>query len=183
MSLFTGKGDNGTTKVFGCNQRMTKSSILAEALGSLDELNSFLGYCKTKLIDPKLVFKRKKLSEVIHKVQENLFIIQAEVAGAPKKILGSKVKKMEVLINNIEKEIPPITSFIIPGEDEMSALFDVSRTLARKTERRVVAVSEDVRKINHNSLAYLNRLSSLLYALARLSSHLSGIKERSPSYK
>ena len=183
MSLFTGKGDNGTTKVFGCNQRMSKSSSLAEALGSLDELNSFLGLCKTKMEDPHLVFKKRKLSDILFEVQENLFIIQAEVAGAPKKIVAGKVNKMENLINSIEENIPAITSFIIPGEDEISALFDVSRTMARKTERRVVAVSEEVIKVGPQTLAYLNRLSSLLYALARLSSHLSGIKERSPSYK
>ena len=175
--LYTRKGDDGKTSAFACDQRFSKSSAIAEALGSLDETNSYFGLVKAKTAD-------KELKKTLHSIQENLFIIQAEVAGADKTVGEEKVREMEDIIADIEKEISPITSFIIPGTSAESAELDFARTLVRQAERRVVAVSEEgLVKISANSLAYLNRLSSLLYALARLSAHKSGINEQSPSYK
>jgi len=175
--LYTKKGDDGKTSAYHCDQRFSKSSVIAEALGSLDEINSFLGIIKSKTKD-------NNLQLIINNIQENLFIIQAEVAGAEKTIIEEKINEAEDLIANIEREIPPITSFIIPGVSIESAELDFARTLVRKTERRVVAVMEEsLVKVSPNSLAYLNRLSSLLYALARLSAHKSGINESAPSYK
>lgn len=182
--LYTGKGDQGMTTIFGCDQRISKSSAIAEALGSLDETNSFLGLCKVhrKAVSYKL--SAFSFSEIIHQVQQNLFIIQAEVAGAEKSTEEKKVKEIEKIIDAIEKELPPIKTFFISGGTELSALFDTARTIARRAERRVVEVSEEGKvKIGAYSLAYLNRVSSLLYALARLTNHKSGIKEKSPKYK
>ena len=173
--LYTRKGDNGTTKTFGCDQRISKSSAVAEALGCLDEVNSFLGIVKVK--------SDKKTAGIIHQVQENLFIVQAEVAGAEKSLNESVVKEVEALVDAAEKGLPPIKTFFISGGTELAASFDFARTLARRAERRVVGVSEEGKvKVGANTLAYLNRLSSLLYALARLSNHLSGINEQSPKY-
>lgn len=184
MSLFTGKGDGGTTKTFGCNQRVSKSSAVAEALGTLDEINSFLGICKEKSrasfsVPPQDI----PLHELLHQTQGNLFIVQAELAGADKKMSLEKVKETETIINEIEKLMPPITTFFISGGTELAAHLDFARTLARRAERRVVAVRDEGRQeIGDAMLAYLNRLSSLLYALARLTNHLSGITEESPKY-
>ncbi len=98
--------------------------------------------------------------------------------------LGQKNKEIESLIDTAEKELPPIKTFFISGGTGLAALFDVARTTARRAERRVVLVrSENLVKIGDETAAYLNRLSSLLYALARLSNHKSGIKEPSPKYK
>ena len=182
--LYSRKGDKGTTTTFGCDQRISKSSAIAEALGVLDEINSFLGLCKVheKAVSYKL--SAFSFSEIIHQVQQNLFVIQAEVAGAQKSTEESKIKEIEKMIDAIEKELPPIKTFFISGGTELSALFDIARTIARKAERRVVEVEEEGKvKIGSNSLSYLNRLSSLLYALARLTNHKSGINEESPSYK
>jgi cob(I)alamin adenosyltransferase len=86
-------------------------------------------------------------------------------------------------VDAIEKELPPIKSFFISGGTELAALFDVSRTMARRAERRVIkALEEESVKIGAPTSAFLNRLSSLLYALARLSNHKSGIKESAPTY-
>ncbi len=184
MALFTGKGDNGTTKTFGCDQRISKSSNIAEALGSLDETNSFLGLVKVESDILKFNFRDKSFKNIVHDIQENLFIVQAELAGADKHITEEKVKAAEEIINAIEKELPPIKTFFISGGSRLAALFDISRTFARRAERRVVGVNdENLQKISPNTLAYLNRLSSLLYALARLSNHLSGIQEKAPDYK
>ena len=184
MTLFTGKGDDGTTKTFGCDQRISKSSAVAEALGSLDETNSFLGLVKVEADILKFEFQEKTFAKIVHEIQENLFIVQAELAGADKSMSEEKVKNTEEIINAIEKELPPIKTFFISGGSRLTTLFDISRTFARRAERRVVGVSdENLQKISSQTLAYLNRLSSLLYALARLSNHLSGIREVSPEYK
>jgi cob(I)alamin adenosyltransferase len=196
--LYTRKGDDGKTSAYHCDQRFSKSSAIAEALGSLDETNSFLGIVKAKLAERNITLYSvgpERAADIIQEMQENLFIIQAEVAGAlarmtdirsggDKTVGEEKIREAEDLIAGIEKEIPPITSFIIPGVSTESAELDFARTLVRQAERRVVAVSEEgLAKVSANTLAYLNRLSSLLFALARLSAYKSGIEENSPSYK
>ena len=104
------------------------------------------------------------------------------------RITEAKVKQAEELINNIEKKLPPIKTFFIPGANEISALFDLARTVARRTERRVVALvnleSETPSgKPCIQTLAYLNRLSSVLYALARYHAQKEGQVENKPHYK
>ena len=176
--LYTGKGDGGTTTAFGCNQqRISKSSELPEALGALDELNAYLGFVKMRSAhEPRIM-------SVVGEIQQTLFIIQAEVAGADKRVAEDAVKNVEELVKNIEKEIPPITGFSVAGGTELSALLDVARTLARRTERRVIAVKElGLRELSSETMAYLNRLSSLLFALARLANHLAGVAEENPRY-
>lgn len=173
--LYTRKGDNGTTKTFGCDQRVSKSSIIAEALGSLDELNSFLGVARCLADSP---------AEILLAAQEKLFIIQAQVAGSDKLLTPEHIAALEKIVDGIEQELPPIRTFFISGGTALAATLDYARTLARRAERRVVAVSEEgKRAIAPTTLAYLNRLSSLLYALARLANHKSGIKEQPPSYR
>lgn len=182
--LYTRKGDSGTTKTFACDQRISKSSAVAEALGALDETNSFLGLCKVHPKATSYKLPATSFSEIIHHVQQNLFIVQAELAGALKSISKEKVIEVEKLVDAIEKELPPIKTFFISGGSELAVFFDVARTIARKAERRVIAVVEEGKvKMSAETLAYLNRLSSLLYALARLSNYKSGVKEEPPSYK
>lgn len=180
--LFTGKGDKGTTKFFGSDQkRVSKSSNVAEALGSLDELNSLLGLIKVKCLERKTEVY-DNLAETVEDIQENIFIVSANIAGANKHIREDKVREMEEIINQCEKIMSPIKSFSIAGGVELSTLFDFARTLARRAERRVVSVNEELPIASPEILKYMNRLSSLLFALARLVNHLSGIKERAPRY-
>jgi cob(I)alamin adenosyltransferase len=176
--LYTGKGDGGTTKVFGCNQqRISKSSELPEALGSLDELNAFIGFVKMR------ASTEVRIAGILRDVQETLFIIQAEVAGADKHVREGAVQEVEDIVNGIEKEIPPLKGFSIAGGTELSALLDVARTLVRRAERRLVAVTEaGVRELPPLTKAYMNRLSSLFFALARLANHLAGVPEENPKY-
>ena len=178
MALFTGKGDGGTTTAFGCNQqRISKSSELPEALGSLDELNAYLGFVKMRAADSS------RIADTLRGVQETLFIIQAQVAGADKLVSAEAMKKVEQMVNDIEKEIPPVKGFSIAGGTELSALLDVARTLARRAERPVIAVKEmQLRVLAPETMAYLNRLSSLLFALARLANHQAGVAEENPRY-
>ena len=180
--LYTQDGDDGKTVMFCCDQRISKSSIITEALGCLDEINSYLGIIKSKDINADYKIFGVEIHEIIHRIQNNLFVIQAEVAGAYKKIKKDEVKNIEEIINKIEKELPPIKTFLVSGANEMSANFDVARTLARRAERRVVAVNDEgIAKIDSKALSYINRLSSLLYALARYFAKGSGV-EVSPKY-
>lgn len=185
MSLYTGKGDNGTTKTFGCDQRISKSSSIAEALGAMDEINSFLGLLKVKSkgLDGFIILG-KTYDVITHEIQKNLFIIQAELAGADKTLEEHKLRECEAYINEAEKILPPITTFFISGGTEIAALSDISRTMARRAERRVVHVHDDgVRVLGEWTLAYMNRLSSLLYAMARLANHYGGVSEEAPDYR
>jgi len=151
--LYTRKGDDDGTD-WSCDQKTAKSSAIAEALGSLDEINSFLGLCKVQSAYLDLRLGETSLAEIIHQMQKNLFIVQAELAGADKTIEGKKVKELEEIIDNIEKELPPIRSFFISGGPSdntkwqqagagLGAIFDIARTIARRAERRVVTVSEE----------------------------------------
>jgi len=175
--LYTGKGDKGTTKLFCDQERISKSSEIPEALGALDELNAFLGFVKMRAIHSV------RIATAIRTVQENLFIVQAEVAGADTKIKKGAVTSIEKIIREIETEIPKIKGFSIAGGTELSALLDVARTIARRAERRLVAIKEaNLRKISNDTAVYMNRLSSLLFALARLANHLAGVAEENPKY-
>jgi cob(I)alamin adenosyltransferase len=206
--LYTRKGDDGTTKTWGCNQRVSKSSLIAEALGSLDEVNSFLGLAKVRATETRYSIDAlkagkygerykgpTKVEHIVHWIQDTLFTVQAQVAGFPKEIPAGRIGEVEHITDTIEKELPPITSFFISGGTELAATFDVARTLARRAERRVVAVSEQASespmegampgavKISPDTLQFLNRLSSLLYALARYTNFRAGVSESPPKYE
>lgn len=190
--LYTRKGDKGTTKILHCDQQLSKSSAVAEALGAVDELNSLLGFVKVKSSGLEVGLPSGSPTSLINQVQQNLFIIQAELAGAPgKTITADKIEQMEKIIDGTEKELPPIKSFFVAGGTELGALFDYARTVARRAERRVVACLAESAvakragrvKLGKSTMAYLNRLSSFLYALARLVNYRSGIKEEPPNYQ
>lgn len=185
--LYTKKGDDGNTKLFACDQRVSKSTAIAEALGTLDEINSLLGLCKVKATEAKLVvigLNNEPVGPILEKVQQGLFIAQAQLAGAPKVMPVEKVTMLETVTDAIEKELPPIKTFFVSGGTELAALFDVARTIARRAERRVVGVAEEKPDSLHPAtLAFMNRLSSILYALARYSNFRAGVAELTPTYE
>src|SRR3989344_1654949 len=135
MTFFTGKGDGGTSKLFDSEsgKRVSKASPIFETLGMLDELNSLIGWC-TAAVPHGLEFETRKLRLILHDVQDPLFTIQAEGAGAPKSIPLSSVEHLGVLIGRIEASLPPVTSFLLAGATELSARLDVARAVARRAE-------------------------------------------------
>ena len=174
---YTGRGDKGTS-IMGA-KKVSKADPLFEVLGTLDELNSWLGICKYKPLKP---------------LQEDLFIAQAEIAlaamGRKKnikyQITNDKTKRLEEEIIKIDKILPPIKKFIIPGGSELSAKLDFARALARRAERALARHSLARRRGGNNYaelLQYLNRLSSILFAHARLVNYTLKVKENNPSYK
>lgn len=182
MPLFTGKGDKGMTTLFG-GEQVVKNSARIEALGAVDELNAFVGVVKLKGGKTPAI-AHNTFFELLDDVQHDLFVIQAELAGASKQMTAERVTKIEEWVRAIETELPPITSFFVSGGTELAALLDIVRTIARRAERRVVAaLPDDLEKGTHNELlSYMNRLSSLLYALARLANHRAGVPEERPRY-
>ncbi|MFA6514923.1 MAG: cob(I)yrinic acid a,c-diamide adenosyltransferase [Candidatus Paceibacterota bacterium] len=186
--LYTGFGDNGTTTLFDCKQtRISKSAALIEALGSIDELNAYLGIIKVYADIDKVILKvgsRKfSYSSLIEEIQQNLFVIQAELGGSKMFVPKKELLKIEKIINEIGKVLPPITSFTISGGSLISSGLDFARTLARKGERRIIAVSEEgVRNINPHTISYMNRLSSVLFAMSRYANYIFSIPESHPDY-
>ena len=179
MALFyTGKGDKGSS--FIDKKKYPKDSSIIETLGDLDELNSLLGVIRSSA--------KRDLKQKLFLIQENLFIIQARVAWLMFKKFESpqltkdKIQKMEQEIDKMEKKIKPERGFIIPGEHELASWLDYARAVSRRAERSAVKLNK-IHKLPQELLAYLNRLSSYLYALARLEILKSKIREKKPRYK
>lgn len=185
MAFYTGKGDAGTTKLFTTpkGERISKASCNIESLGVVDELNSYLGIPKAMARSAGFPADPKPIDEMIHALQEDLFVVQAELAGADKVISPAALARIEEEIAAIEAMLPPVTSFLISGASVLSAHLDYARTLARRAERRLVAGRhEDSNLYQDGTMAYLNRLSSILYALVRLVNHYEEAQETAPHY-
>ena len=176
---YTGKGDKGTSKLFNSKDRLLKSDLVFDVLGSLDELNSYLGLCAVEAGTKET----KNIFEIIKEIQNNLFICQAHVAQSEILIPLDLLTKTEEKINKISQLIKPRNSFVISGGSRLSACLDIARTQARKTERRAVALENKANlKVDTSLIAYLNRLSSLLYVLARLANDICELEEEAPMY-
>lgn len=174
MKFYTGQGDEGESTILGGSAKISKSDPRFEALGALDELNSYLGVCKS-------LTKEENIKNALKAAQENLFIIQAMLGGAKDISFGeNKIKELEKTIDDFGEIVGPITKFTIPGGDLLSAHLDFARALARSAERKAVKIKN---QINPTALAYLNRLSSLLFILARYANKISGGGEDHPAYK
>ena len=179
--FFTGKGDKGKSTLTK-TKKIDKLSAEIRAVGAVDELNSFIGLAKN--------YTNKETKKILENTQENLFIIQANIGTlmmgnkfAPPVFKEEKITKIEKIIDNLEAKINPEKKFIISGTTNESAWLDYSRAIARRTEIQIVKLIKNNKKLNPFILAYINRLSSLLYALARYSSKKAKKKEKNPSYR
>ncbi len=167
MSIVTKTGDRGTTSLaFG--RKVAKDHIAIECCGTLDELGSCLGMAKS-------LIRKSKTRELIESIQRDLFMICAEVSTGPKqaarlssRLDKSYVARIEKAIEAIEKKCPSeVRSFTVAGRNAPSASMDLARTIARRAERRIVTLKNRAMLKNRHILIYLNRLSDLLYLLAR----------------
>lgn len=166
MKIYTKTGDKGETSLVG-GVRTSKNDIRLNAYGTIDELNSFLGLFRSKLTDVKE-------KNIILDIQNTLFCIGAHLATDKKttkvsefaKISDEKVSKLEELIDEIQKELPKLTEFIIYGEDELSSICHVCRAISRRAEREIITVNQ-IDTVDNNIMEYMNRLSDFLFVLAR----------------
>jgi cob(I)alamin adenosyltransferase len=178
MKIYTKTGDKGTTSlVYGV--RVSKNDLRVEAYGTCDETNSLIGLALSHLNEEDFQGK-ERLVEAYHKVQTALFHVGAELS-TPKdkevkwKISTKHIDELEMIIDEWDPVLPPLTNFILPGGHPAGAAFHVARTTARRAERCVVSLGDEVNPI---ALAYLNRLSDLLFVTARYVNHQLGINEK-----
>ena len=168
VKIYTKKGDEGQTSLFG-GQRISKSDPRPEAYGTLDEVCAILGVARAAADNPDL-------QAVIHSIQEDLFLLGAELATAPEdrprlsveQITPAHTARLESLIDERLAKIELPRAFIIPGSSSyIPALLDWARAVLRRAERRVVELREAGLLDNAEVLKYLNRLADLLFVLAR----------------
>ncbi len=178
MRIYTRTGDRGETHLFG-GVRVPKDHPRVEAYGTVDELNSILGLVRAKL-------PAGDLQTLLTRVQSTLFQIGAELATARPddakltahlpRVEPEQVTELERWIDRLDTELVPLRAFILPGGSEVAALLHVARTVARRAERRVVALSR-TESLNPEILRYLNRLSDLLFVAARWLNKQAGTEE------
>jgi len=156
MPIYTSTGDDGTTALYG-GKRLLKSDLQIEACGSVDELTSFIGLVKDKI-------KNKSEKLFLISVQKDLYQIMAFLSGAKLdlKFLEEKVLSFEKKIDELEKKLPKLNRFILPGGTEISSWFQILRVICRSAERNVIRFNNNIIIIK-----YLNRLSDLLFVMAR----------------
>ena len=179
MKIYTKTGDDGTTGLFG-GERVAKDHLRIEAYGTVDELNSFLGAVRSQGTISE------EIDELLGTIQEGLFVLGADLATPDRKkrqnfsiprVISDDLTCLEESIDKFEEQLPPLKEFILPGGTESGALLHVARTVARRAERQVVALFQEQPKIGELPMQYLNRLSDLLFVLARLVNHQAGVKE------
>ncbi len=180
MTLYTGRGDEGETDLLG-GKRVRKDHLRIEATGAVDELNAALGIVTSFL-------HRGEAMEVLEEVQNRLFTVGAEIVQESGKTISAfaplseaAVEGLEKATDSFEKSVGNQRAFVIPGGSREASLLHYTRAVARRAERRVVALASK-EELNPQILRYLNRLSSLLHALALHANVEAGVEERHPSY-
>ncbi|MFQ5929090.1 MAG: cob(I)yrinic acid a,c-diamide adenosyltransferase [Acidobacteriota bacterium] len=174
MKIYTRRGDEGQTSLFS-GERVKKDSPRVSAYGTLDELNSVLGVALT-------FCRNQKVKEILSSVQHQLFSAGADLATSTKRemdrIKETDWRHLETIIDELQKELPPLKNFILPGGSPGASCIHFSRAVCRRAERLLVNLMKVERDVNSQMLVYLNRLSDLLFVLARYENILEGGKEK-----
>lgn len=174
MKIYTKTGDKGETSLFG-GKRVWKDDLRIQAYGTVDELNSILGVAITEI-------KNEELKEVIGSIQHELFTVGSDLAAPLERnntnfviprVDSNFVQQLEKFIDKFDSQLPILKNFILPGGLKSSALLHHARTICRRAEREVVALSK-TDAINQEIEVYLNRLSDLLFVLARFENFSNG---------
>lgn len=173
MSIATKRGDGGQTGLAGA-VRVSKGHLRVEAYGTIDELNTFMGLARVMTDDADV-------TTLVKSLQRELFTVGSAVATAPtgsKKepvVTSDMVDALTAHVHRIEATDGILADWSLPGEHPASAAFDVARTVCRRAERQVVRLIESGDPVNPQILAYLNRLSDLLWLLGRLIEKRAGV--------
>jgi cob(I)alamin adenosyltransferase len=175
VKIYTKTGDDGTTGLFG-GARVKKASARVEAYGTVDELNATIGVARATTLDPFA-------DAVLAQTQVDLFTLGAELACVPGKedklsmtlIHADDAARLERAIDDAEKELPPLKSFVLPGGSPQAAALHLARTVCRRAERDVLSMDDIVARAD--VVIYLNRLSDLLFTLARHANLKAGVDD------
>ncbi|HEX3645986.1 MAG TPA: cob(I)yrinic acid a,c-diamide adenosyltransferase [Vicinamibacterales bacterium] len=175
MKIYTRTGDSGETSLFS-GDRARKDDPRVDAYGEIDELNAWLGLVRASPVDPAL-------DPELVELQRDLFALGAQLADPADKLAPRVAKavidddhvfRLEQLIDRLEAELPPLRRFILAGGTPAGAALHVARTVCRRAERRMVALDPPIDPV---LLRYVNRLSDLLFVLARVANHRGGLEE------
>jgi len=178
MKIYTGRGDDGLTDLRDMSQ-VSKASQRIEAYGTVDEVNALVGVVRPTGYDD--------VDGILRSVQNHLHVIQADFAtpepdADDPKIDDDHVDTVEDWIDDAEEELDPLQQFILPSGSEPGARLHHARAVCRRAERRAVSLAAEESGVNENAIVYLNRLSDLLFTLARLVNKREGVREENPTY-
>lgn len=175
VKIYTRTGDTGETSLFG-GQRVSKAEARVAAYGDVDELNAWLGLARSAIQDPQL-------ASMLEQLQRDLFAVGARLADPAQRIANrvgktaigaADVERLEQWIDGLESGLPPLRRFILPGGSAGASLH-LARTVCRRAERTIVALGPEA--LEPEILVYMNRLSDLLFVMARAANHHSGLAE------
>ena len=198
MPIYTGGGDDGTTSLFG-GERVSKHALRMELIGTIDELSAALGMAVVHLRDEETANAANQpakgrtsspaqndasaLAALVQRIQSELFIMGADVATPHEpraytipRITPEHAASLEAAIDAADAKLPPLTDFILPGGTHAAAALHFARAVCRRAERIAVALAQE-EPLSKPILIYLNRLSDLLFTLARLANHQAGTKD------
>ncbi|MGP8077794.1 MAG: cob(I)yrinic acid a,c-diamide adenosyltransferase [Thermoplasmata archaeon] len=179
--LYTRTGDRGTTGLAG-GVRLAKDALRIRAYGAYDELGAHLGVALATLPE-----SLGEIRTVVRRLQDEVFVAQAELAAAPNgagakhHLTAAHTERLEHEIDRFEAEHPPTRSFVVPGGSMPASALHVCRTISRRAERELFALHRD-EPLSADLLAWANRLSDLLFALALATNHALGVVETPPNY-
>ncbi|MDX1637876.1 MAG: cob(I)yrinic acid a,c-diamide adenosyltransferase [Balneolaceae bacterium] len=174
MKIYTKKGDQGDTSLFG-GDRVSKSTARIDAYGNVDELNSWIGLVLTTGVS-------EESTRLLNTIQDQLFILGADLATPAtakariRRIDQEHIDYLESQIDRMEKNLPTLKNFVLPGGATAGAQLHVARTVCRRAERSIVRCGKD-EQISAYVIKYINRLSDLLFVAARYENKLAGTKE------
>jgi cob(I)alamin adenosyltransferase len=179
MKIYTRRGDAGQTSLF-TGERVPKDEARLEALGSIDELVAHLGLARAETKDEGLRLR-------LQAIQGELYLLLADIAAtavgsldasrAASRLPEDVISILESYIDEYEAQLPPLRDFVMPGESRASATFHIARTVCRRAERRVTTIARAF-PLAERIPAYLNRLSDLLFVMARITDHQAGVADR-----
>jgi cob(I)alamin adenosyltransferase len=170
--IYTKAGDDGSTGLYGAG-RVGKSSRRIEAIGNIDETNAVIGWCRSEAEE------RPDFDQILGFVQTKLFELGGEIAsptGRYQAMGEEQVDEVEKVIDMLEASLPPLKNFVLPGGSEIGARLHIARTVCRRAERSVVALAQD-EEVPPVAVKYLNRLSDLLFQLARTANRLCNVQD------
>lgn len=174
MKIYTKTGDKGETGLFG-GARVSKASDRVDAYGEVDELNSVIGVARAHGSDARC-------DTLLKDVQSELFNVGAELACVPGKeaklgvplVSEAEITPLEQMIDTLEADLPVLTNFVLPGGSAEASFLHVARTVCRRVERKTVALSLQ-EPVRNEVVRYLNRLSDLLFVMARHANHRANV--------